>query len=62
MDRTITVLTLDLPPELAERLRLASEERGAMPLRDIALEALEEWLERREGPEAGSGAARTDRK
>ncbi len=48
MDRTITVLTLDLPPELAERLRLASEQRGGISLRDIALEALEEWLESRE--------------
>lgn len=49
MDQTVTVLTLDLPPRLAERLRLVSEQRGGASLRDIALEALEEWLERREG-------------
>ncbi len=48
MDKTITVLTLDLSPELAERLRLASQERPGSTLRDIALEALEEWLEKRE--------------
>ena len=52
MDQTVTVLTLDLPPRLAERLRLASERRGGTSLRDIALEALEEWLERREGLES----------
>ncbi len=49
MDKTITVLTLDLSPELAERLRLAQQERPGSTLRDIALEALEEWLQRREG-------------
>ena len=50
MDQTVTVLTLDLPPALAERLRLAGEQRGGASLRDIALEALEEWLERRATP------------
>ncbi len=49
MDKTITVLTLDLSPELAERLRLANQQRPGTTLRDIALEALEEWLERRSG-------------
>lgn len=48
MDQTITVLTFDLPPRLAARLRLASDQRGGISLRDITLEALEEWLERRE--------------
>ncbi len=48
MDKTVIVLTLDLPPELAERLRLACQERSGATLRDLALEALEEWLERRE--------------
>ena len=51
MHKTITVLTLDLSPDLAERLRLASEERPGTTLRDLALEALEEWLERRENPD-----------
>ncbi len=49
MNKTITVLTLDLSPKLAERLRLASQERPGSTLRDIAIEALEEWLERRKG-------------
>ncbi len=48
MDQTVIVLTLDLPPELSERLQLARQERPGSTLRDIALEALEEWLERRE--------------
>lgn len=48
MDQTITVLTVDLPPKLAARLRIAGEKLGGTSLRDIALEALEEWLERRE--------------
>ncbi len=49
MNETITVLTLDLSPQLAERLRLACQDRPGTTLRDIALEALEEWLERRDG-------------
>jgi len=49
MDQTVTVLTLDLTPNLAERLRLACQERPGSTLREIALEALEEWLLRREG-------------
>ncbi len=48
MNETITVLTLDLAPELAERLRLACQDRPGTTLRDIALEALEEWLQRRD--------------
>ena len=48
MDQTITVLTLDLEPKLAERLRLASQKRPGSTLRDIAIEALEEWLRRQE--------------
>jgi hypothetical protein len=48
MEKTITVLTLDLEPKLAERLQLARQERPGTTLRDIALEALKEWLERRE--------------
>lgn len=49
MDQTITVLTFDLPPELAVRLNRLREELPGKSLRDIALEALEEWAERREG-------------
>ena len=52
MDKTVIVLTVDLPPELSERLRYASRDRPGMTLRDVALEALEEWLERREGEPA----------
>ncbi len=48
MNKTITVLTIDLQPKLAERLRLAIQERPDATLRDIAHEALEEWLKRRE--------------
>jgi len=49
MDQTVIVLTIDLPPKLSQRLRDAAGERQGMKLRDITLEALEEWLERREG-------------
>ena len=48
MNETITVLTVDLPPKLAERLRLICQERPGITLRDIAIEALEEWVARRE--------------
>lgn len=55
MDKTVIVLTVDLPPKLSERLRFASRDRPGMTLRDVALEALEEWVERRErGPESRS--------
>ncbi len=48
MDKTVIVLTIDLPAELAERLQLARQERPGSTLRDIALEALKEWLARRD--------------
>ena len=48
MNQTVTMLTMDLPPDLSERLRLASRRRPGLTVRDITLEALEEWLERRE--------------
>lgn len=54
MDQTVTVLMLDLPPALSERLHLAREKRPGLKLQDIALEALEEWLERHEPPAARS--------
>ena len=48
MNETVTVLTMDLPPALSERLRLACQRRPGLTIRDITLEALEEWLETRE--------------
>lgn len=48
MHETITVLTIDLEPKLAERLRLAQQKYPGSTMRDIALEALAEWLDRRE--------------
>ena len=53
MEKTVIVLTIDLPPRLSERLRAASRTLPGATLRDIALEALEEWLDRRERPAAG---------
>ena len=54
MNETITVLTVDLPPKLAERLRLINQELPGTTLRDITLEALEEWVARREArPDGG---------
>lgn len=50
MDKTVIVLTIDLPPSLSDRLRAAAEDRPGVTLRDITLEALGEWLERRESP------------
>ncbi|MCP3961396.1 MAG: hypothetical protein GY719_26415 [bacterium] len=49
MDQTVTVLTFDLPPELAVRLNRLRQRLPATSLRDIALEALEEWAKTREG-------------
>lgn len=48
MNQTVTVLTVDLPSPLSERLRLVCQERPGLTVRDIALEALEEWLANRE--------------
>lgn len=48
MNQTVTVLTMDLPSTLSERLRLACQRRPGLTVRDIALEALEEWLASRE--------------
>lgn len=47
--RTTTILTVDLPPELGERLRSAVRRRGNTSLYKITLEALEAWLRREEG-------------
>lgn len=44
--KTTTVLTIDLPGDLGDRLRRALRQRPGRMLRDITIEALEEWLER----------------
>ncbi len=46
--QTTTILTVDLPPDLGERLRLAMRRKGGRSLDQITLEALEAWLERDE--------------
>ena len=47
--KTTTILTVDLPPDLGERLRTAMRRKGRRSLHAITLEALEAWLERDEG-------------
>lgn len=47
--KTTTILTVDLPPDLGERLRQAMRRRGQRSLHKITLEALEDWLKRHEG-------------
>lgn len=47
MPKTTTVLTIELPGELGDRLRSFLRRRRDQSLREIAIEALEEWLERR---------------
>ncbi len=44
MDETITVLTVDLPGDLSDRLRQALDSHPGKTLRDLTLQALEEWL------------------
>ena len=46
--KTTTILTIDLPPELGHRLREAVYESGRS-LNAITVEALENWLARRDG-------------
>lgn len=46
MPKTTTVLTIDLPEDLGDRLRAVLRQRSGQSLRDITIEALEEWLER----------------
>ena len=43
---TTMVLTIELPAELNYRLRQALRDRPETSLRDVALEALEDWLVR----------------
>jgi len=47
--RTTTILTVDLPAELGERLRTAMRRKGYKSLHKITLDALEAWLRREEG-------------
>lgn len=49
--KTTTILTVDLPPDLGQRLRQAMQKRGQRSLHEITLEALEAWLERDEDEE-----------
>ena len=46
MPKTTTVLTIDLPGELGDRLRGFLRQRPGQSARDIAIEALQDWLER----------------
>lgn len=46
MPKTTTVLTIDLPEDLGDRLRAVLRRRSGQSLREITIEALEEWLER----------------
>ena len=50
--KTTTILTVDLPPDLGQRLRQAMRKRGQGSLHQITLQALEDWLERFEAGEA----------
>ncbi len=45
-DKTVTVLTIDLPPKLSDQLRAAQKMLPELTVRDITLQALSEWLER----------------
>ena len=47
LSQTTTVLTLDVPTEIDERLRRALRAQGRTA-RDVTLEALELWLDRYE--------------
>ena len=46
--RTTTVLTIDLPGDLGDRLRQALRQRPGQSLREITIEALEDWLNRQD--------------
>ena len=46
--KTTTILTLELPPDLGNRLRQAVRRKAHRSLRRVTLEALEAWLERDE--------------
>ena len=46
--KTTTILTIELPPDLGERLRGALRRKSGRSVRRITLEALEAWLERDE--------------
>ena len=46
--KTTTILTLELPPDLGDRLRRAIRRDPTRSLRRVTLAALETWLERDE--------------
>lgn len=48
MDRTTMVLALDIPEPLSLRVERATRRHPDRELRSIALEALEQWIERDE--------------
>lgn len=48
MPKTTTVLTIELPGELSDRLREALRRERGKSLREITIEALDEWLDRRQ--------------
>ena len=46
--KTTTVLTIDLPTRIGDRLRQVLHTQPDRTVRDLTLEALEEWLDRHE--------------
>lgn len=52
MPKTTTVLTIELPVELSDRLRDAMRSGIGRSLRDVTIEALEEWLDRRQSEDS----------
>ena len=52
MPKTTTVLTMELPVELSDRLRDAMRHETGKSFREVTIEALEEWLERRQSAES----------
>ena len=58
--KTTTVLTVELPADLGERLRTAVRRDHRRTLPSITLEALEAWLDRDEATAASRSAAASD--
>jgi len=50
--KTTTVLTVELPADLGDRLRMALQRDGQRTIPSITLEALEAWLDRDENTAA----------
>jgi predicted transcriptional regulator len=55
-DQTTTVLTIDLPGDLGDRLRGVLYQRPDRSIRDITIEALAEWLDRQEAADPPGSA------